>query len=252
VEIDMNKLLTATAFAAIILSANAYAVPISPGDVIFTNGVTIGDTVADPVDRPYLGGVVMNDNLIDFTYDPTPGTPFTLVGGKVQNRVVENSDGNMVFMQRMRDIYNIDGGTFAITAVRLDGYAGVTVDADFRLDGLGDKGFSSVSRSADGDLMTFRYEDLIFADSINPPGLQEESYFPAMLTDAMAYDTSGTMTIYGEILPLGSRTPSNDPANLFSMQLDGIVAPQVVPEPSTLAIWSALGFWGFVFKARRR
>ena len=212
------------------------AITLNPGSVIFPTGVTFNNNVQDPVDRPELGGSIRNDTIIDFSYDPSPMVPSTNVGGELQNRVIQNGDGNMVFMPRLRNLYNIDGGTFAVLGYQLTGYGGVSVDADFRLDGLGDRGFSSVSRSVDGDLMTFRFDDPLVADSINPPGLREESYFAALLTDAQDFDLSGTMTIFGEILPLGGRMASGDPNNLFSIQLTGLVAPIAPNDPPAVPL----------------
>ncbi|MFK7916351.1 MAG: hypothetical protein AB8B93_20730 [Pseudomonadales bacterium] len=215
----------------------AHAAPLPPGTVVFTNGVTVSDSVQDPVARPYLGGAVLNDNLLDFTYDPTPSIPLNNVGGRLQNRVVDNGS-DLIFMTRIRDTFNIDGGTFSILGMTIEGYGNVDLDVDFRLDGLGDKGFSSASRSADGDRLTLRYEDRIFVDAFTPPGRQQTSYFPALLTNASAYDFSGTATIFGEILPLGATDSSASvQSNIFSFQIDGIAVPRAdVPAPASLAL----------------
>ena len=141
--------LTFVAWLGLISSASA--LPLAPGAVIFPTGTTSAA-------NPDLAGVNQNDNLIQFRMDPTPGTPFTDVGGNVQNRVTENASGNLIFGPRIRDTFNIDGGTFGILGFRLEGFGTFSTDVDFRTDGLGDKGFTSVSRSNDGNIMTFRYD----------------------------------------------------------------------------------------------
>ncbi len=225
----------------------AFAVPLDPGTVIFPTGTT----AADPVQGGIL--VVQEDNLIGFQHDPTPVTPFTNIGGEVQSRVALNPFATLTFLPRIRDTYNIDGGTFAILGFSVDGYAGYDVDVDYRTDGPGDKGFSSVSRSLTGDLMTFRFDSPLFVDSINPPGRQEESLFPSILTDATAFKNTGTMRIVGEILPLGADAPSGSADNLFSITVDGIAAPATIPVPAAgLLLIGGLGLLGGIARSKRR
>jgi hypothetical protein len=225
------------------------AVPLVPGGVVFTTG----DTSAA---NPNLAGTVQNDNLIGFTYNPTPVTPFTNVGGNIQNRVVEsNVLGSLIFSTRIRDTFNIDVATFSILGFALTGYGGSAVDVDFRLDGLGTKGFSSVSRSADGDTMTFRYADRLFVDAIDPPGRQETSLFPSIVTDATEFDTTGTMRIFGEILPLGAIDDSaSNAANVFSFTVEGIAVPKdaIPPVPVPAAGGLLLGALSLLGWFRRR
>lgn len=223
-----------TLSAALVMSAvatSALAVPLANGGMVATSGSTF---------TPQNSGLIQNDNIIGFSYDPTPLIVFNDVGGEVQNRVIENADGDMVFMPRIRETYNIDGGTFVISEFQLTGYAGFETDVDYRTDGLGDKGFTSVSRSADGDVLTFSFDDPLYVDAISPPGRREESLFSSIITNATEYDLSGTMTIIGYMVPLGTTMP--DPlADLFSITLNGIVAPTTaaVPLPAPLALLGA-------------
>ncbi|MEM6308782.1 MAG: VPLPA-CTERM sorting domain-containing protein [Pseudomonadota bacterium] len=238
---------TAMIFAALeSVVGPALATPLAPGAVIFPTGVTFAD--------PVHGGVqtVINDNLIGFSLDPTPITPLTTVGGNVQNRVTETAGGTLNFAPRIRDTFNIDGGTFAISAFRLTGFGMFDLDVDFRTDGLGDKGFSSVSRSLSGDIMTFRYDDPLFIDAIIPPGRQEESLFPSIVSDATDYNFDGTMKIFGYVLPLGATVP-NPTADLISVTIDGVAVPTTlapVPLPAS-SLFLAVGIAG-LFVARRR
>lgn len=236
---NLTRILTTTAFVVAAHAANA--VVLAPGGVAFTTGTT---AAADPT----LAATVINDNLIDFRYNPSPATPLTDVGGNVQNRVASGLlTDDIFFAPRIRDTFNIDGATFSIIGFSVNGYAGIDLDVDFRTDGLGDKGIFSVSRSADGDLLTVRFEERLFVDAINPPGRQEESLFPSFRTNASGFSNTGTMTIFGEILPLAALDDSASvAANVFSFTVDGIAAPTPVPVPAPLLLMSAaLGLLGW-------
>ena len=227
--------------ALLFIATPVLSLSLAPGGVIFPSGTTFA---ADPEQ----GGVVQNDNLLNFRMDPTPGTPLTDVGGAVQNRVVESDVTNqLIFSPRIRNTFNIDGGRFGIVGFRLDGYAGWDTDVDFRLDGSGDKGFGSVSRSVSGDLLNFRYITPLFIDAI-APGLQEESLFPAIKTNATSFAATGTMQIFGQLFSTQNSGPPVPTGDLISVRIDGVMAP--VPVPATgLLVLSAIG--GLVALRRR-
>lgn len=231
----MNKFLSSiiAIAATVALSTTTQAAVLLPGGVIFP----AGDTSAT---APNTNGVVQNDNLIPFSF---PITQFTSVGGDVQNRVVLSDNLNtMVFGPRIRDTFNIATPGFEIIGFDLDGYAGWDTDVGYRTDSLGDKGPSSVSRSADGDLLTFRYEDPLFISGI-APGPQEESLFPYIITDAPSYSLIGSMTIFG--------INTADPNNLLSITIDGLAVPSAVPIPSAAWLFGT-ALIGFVSLSRRR
>ena len=215
----------------------AFSAPVAPGAVIFPTGTSF---VADSE----LGGLVVNDDLLNFRMDPTPATPLTDVGGRVQNRVVRSNElGSLIFNPRIRDTFNIDGGTFGIVAFRLDGYAGWDLDVDFRTDGLGDKGITSVSRSVTGDLLTLRFNDPLFIDAI-APGVQQESLFTSIKTGARRFKNTGTMTIFGNLFSnaTGSPVASGD---LVSVTIDGLAVPAVpLPAGGVLIVTAMLGLFG--------
>jgi hypothetical protein len=224
-------------FAALGISGAATAAPLLPGGVIFP----AGDTT---VTAPNTNGVVQNDNLISFSF----GISHLFdVGGDVQNRVVESSSlGTMVFAPRIRDTFNIAFPSFEIFGFRLDGYAGWDTDVGYRTDGLGDKGPTSVSRSADGDLLTFRYGDPLLISGI-APGPQQESLFPYIVTDAPSYELTGSMTILG-------RNSAAEDDSIYSVKLTGLAVPTAgpatVPEPSALLLLGSglLGLLGMTRK----
>lgn len=208
-----------TASMISLVSSSTLAIGLATGGVVFPGGETAAMD-------PNQAGIVQNDDLIQFRMDAFPVTPFSDMGGMVQNRVVESNNLNtLIFSPRIRDTFNIDSGRFEIVAFQLQGYTGWQTDVDFRTDGVGDLGPTSVSRSADGDLLTFRYDDALSIDAI-APGLQEESLFPTILTDATEYALTGSMTIFG----YDSLTPSN----LISVSIGGLAVP--VPEPASVGL----------------
>lgn len=227
----MNILIKKSGFAviALVLTNAVSAAALAPGGLIFP----VGTDFTDPVH----GGVsiVINDNLIDFRMDPTPITPLSDIGGHVQNRVTDSQNtGFLNFAPRIRDTFNIDGGTFGITSFSIDGFGSFATNVEFRTDGLGDKGFTSVSRSADGNQLTFRYDNPLLIDSI-APGLQEESLFPSIATDAMNYELSGRMTIYGQLFAIDFGTPPRPIGDLISVTISGVAVPSAIPVPA--AMW---------------
>lgn len=221
------------AFAVMLLSTAATAAPLLPGGVIFP----AGDTA---ITAPNTTGVVQNDNLIPFSFDITA---FTNVGGNVQNRVAESNLLNtMIFSPRIRDTFNIATRGFEIIGFSLDGYAGWSTDVGYRTDGLGDKGPTAVSRSADGDRLTFRYGDPLFISGLFG-GPREESLFPYITTDAPSYALTGSMTLFG--------INTANPEELFSVELTGLAVPSSVPEPAAGLLFGT-GLAGLLGMSRQR
>ena len=204
--------------AALLLSTTGHATQVLPGSVAFLAGDT-------SVTAPNTTGVVKNDNLIPFQFQLSQ---FQSVGGNVQNRVVESTNlGTMVFDPRIRDTFNIATLGFEIFGFTLNGYAGWDTDIGFRIDGLGDVGPTSVSRSVDGNLLTFRYDDPLSISGL-AGGLQEESLFPFIVTDAPTYALTGSMILYG-------RSTAN-PDQLMAVTITGLAVPSAVPLPAPLVL----------------
>lgn len=163
----------------------------------------------------------------------------------MQNRVVRSDNLEpLIFAPRIRDPFNNGfASCFEVIAFTLRGFAGATLtDVDFRTDGLGDKRPRSESRSVDGDLLTFRYDDPLINDAFDPPGVQDTSFFPAINTTATRFSLTGSMTIYGR----DARADPDGP--LTSKTIRGIAVPAVVPLPASavllLAGIAGLGFAG--------
>lgn len=223
----MRHLFAASMVAAHALTGTAVAAPLVPGGVVFP----VGTDATDPVH----GGVqtVLNDNLLAFELDPIPMTPFTTVGGKIQNRVTELPSGFLRFAPRIRDTFNLEGGIFAITSLVLTGYGTFATDIEFRTDGSGDKGITSASRSVSGDTMTLRYGDPLLLDGIQP-GPMDEGFFNSIVTGATAYDLSGTAEVFGffiddDAYDGGLGVFQKGP--LVSVAINGLAVPTVAPVP---------------------
>ena len=231
----MKKLVASAVLAA--LGSPLVAAPLPPGGVIFPTGTT---NAADPD----LAGTVINDNLIDVLF----GSGFFIASYKVQNRVVRSNNlGTLAFYPRIRDPLNLGfAERLEVIGFRLTGYAEATLtDVDFRTDGSGDKGPSSVSRSLDGDTLTFRYEDPLINDAFNPPGVRDTSLFPLLKTEQKWYRKTGTLTIF-------ARAAGSDPDDpLESVTISGIAVPTVVPLPAS-ALLLVGGIAGLGLMGRRK
>lgn len=227
--------LRAALAAAVVFCAGpaAYAAPLAPGGVVFPTGTTAAA-------RPELAGTVVNDDLIPFSF---PFGQLQSVGGDVQNRVVR-SDGlaTLIFSPQIRDTFNIAVEEFEIIGFSVSGYGGFSADVDFRTDAPGDDGPTAVSRSVDGDLLTFRYDDPLTIDGI-APGAQEESLLPVILTDAQAFQLTGRMTIFGRDLA--------DPETVLTTEIGGLAVPAAIPLPTSLGLLAA-ALAGLGLLGRRR
>ena len=142
------------------------------------------------------------------------------MSGNVQARVVEsNNTGELIFAPRIRDVISLFSSLefSVITGLEYSGFGNVTTDVDFRVDGLGDEGATSVARSVDGDTLSFAFDSYI--------DLNEESLFLSILTDATEYDNTGSITIFGQDT-LGGTT--------VSVTLNNMPAPVPVPASAWL------------------
>ncbi|THH39174.1 VPLPA-CTERM sorting domain-containing protein [Aliishimia ponticola] len=162
--------------------------------------------------------------------------------------------GDLVFAPRIRDTYNIDGGFFAITGMQLTGYGDTSLEVEYRTDGLGDKGPTSASRSADGNTVTLRYGDPLLIGALVGQS-QEESLFPSLVTDATDYDLTGTATIFGYLIDDATYLAGGgvvQDGELISVMIDGLAVPiSPVPLPASASLLGA-GVAGFGLLRRKR
>lgn len=194
----------------------ANATIVTPGSVVNLFGTT------NFAQGGALAAVVRNDMLMPFTLSDGSGG---YMGGIIQNRVTQlNTDSTLVFAPRIRDIIDLASNFefSVITGFQLTGFSGFSTDIEYRTDGSGDDGPDNVSRSMDGDTLTFRFDP-------SHLDLNEESYFPSINTDATQFDLSGTMTIFGQ------RTIGQ--GSLDSITITGIASP--VPVPATYLLFSS-------------
>jgi len=152
---------------------------LSPGDSVTTNGTTFAAC-------PEVSGTVLRDQLIEFEVRH-PTLNHVILSGRLQDRVVRNSGGHIVFAPRLRDLDDPDG-TAWVSEVRYTGFAGLTLGVEYRTDGAGNIGPRSISRSANGDTLHANHGVAL----IVPPDSQRTVIFSSKETE---YALGGTVEI---------------------------------------------------------
>lgn len=164
---------------------------IDPGQTIALSGITHAED-------PSLAGVVAEDWVQDFLIVSDTGATFS---GSIQSRVVTRFDNEQLdFSWFIRDT----SGVGQISSVVITGFAGWDLGVEWRPDSLGDIGPSHASRTADGLNLGYLFAGV----PLNAP---DESKFFFARTEAMTYDTSGTVTINligGESVTLKTFAPA--------------------------------------------
>ncbi|CAN5920451.1 hypothetical protein BH11PSE8_BH11PSE8_36730 [soil metagenome] len=201
--------------------------------VVLGNGFSLPATTLAA--QPFLQGHVLEDELISFSLAVSPGS-MDMITGTVQQRVVrEDASGTLDFYWRVTEV---NGGTLG--SFRVGGFAATTFDADYRIDGLGDVGPTSLRHFAAGTGgATDDYSaNFNFSDAADPLSSGKSSKFMFLHTDATHYAKTGFMDLAGT----GTVTASATFA-AFS--------PAPVPEPQTYALMLA-GLGAVAMTARRR
>ncbi len=214
-----NKLIASLVLtASALVSTSASAVPL----------VAIGDyplSGTTSADHPELAGFVIEDVLSDFSLSGAGET----ISGKIQNRVVRSDvDGTLAFYWRILP----DTGTGDVLAFRLTDFGGFTLDADWRIDGLG-----TVAPT------TARYLDVAngsvnFLFDLNEVPVAASSNFFYLNTNATHYAMTGLFDLL--CAESGCLSPSYQ-----------TFAPTAVPAPTTLWLLGS-GLAGIVAVAKRR
>lgn len=219
-------------FAIFLTLSLTIGIPTASQAVLLTGaGVTdfpIGGTTF--AEKPELGGVVLEDLI----------TPFEISGGgetlsgTIQNRVSRSDiNGTLIFSWRIRP----DSGSGDISAFRIGGFEGFSLDADWRPDGLGDVAPTIARYFGDGTgNVNFLFGDPEVGGS-DASGFTESKFF-YLETSALNYDMSGEFDLLCQ--------PNGCISEIYST-----FAPSIVPVPA--AVWlfgSAL--LGFIGIARKR
>lgn len=209
---------------AILLPLSASAVPLSGAGT--TDFSITGTTVAA---RPELAGTILEDKITEFTISGAGET----LSGTIQNRVVRSVDGTLDFYWRIVPT----SGNGDLLAFRVGGFEGFTLDADWRIDGLGDVAPDTARYFGDGSGSV----NFLFSNNevgLSPTGGYEESMFFFLDTNATSYSESGSF----DLLCAGSGCMS---------QSYSTFAPTAVPVPAAVWLFGS-GLAGLIGFSRRK
>ena len=164
------KSIVTTLYFSLLLAAFGDLPNLPPGESISTNGTTFAAC-------PEVGGTILRDQLIPFEVRGNdPNT--VLLTGRLHDRVIRNSEGNIVFSSRVRDLVNPNGVAW-ISRINYHGFQGLTLGVNYRTDGLGQIGPRLMLRSSDGDRLTANHG----ADLIVPTDEQKSVNFVSTETE---------------------------------------------------------------------
>ena len=174
----MKKYLHIIMSTAILMPMSASAVTLSGAGV--TDFAINGTTVAA---RPELAGLILEDLITNFTISGAGET----LSGTIQNRVVRSDvDGTLDFYWRITPTSGIGD----LSAFRVIGFEGFSLDADWRIDGLGNVAPDTARYFGDGSgSVNFPFSNEV-GNSVTGGGYEESMFF-FLDTDATSYNMSG-------------------------------------------------------------
>ena len=190
--------------------SSAQALPLAPAKEVSPLGTTA-------LARKEFTGLVLADTQRRFSVsDGGKGT----VSGYLQDRVYRSTEtGTLVFSQRVV----LDAGSSTAASPgewTITGETLVTTDVDYRTDGLGSLGASSVQRGATGSTVRYKLPRRL--------GPGESTFFHDMLTNALAFNSLGQTTINGTGLPpitLRTYRPTGVPQPYYTATPLGYYSP---------------------------
>ena len=189
----------------------AAAVPLPAGTTVSLPGTTVAL-------RPALAGVVFEDELQPFSFADATGHTLS---GVVQSRVVKSDlDGTFDFYWRITELSSEQAagrGPGSLSSFRLGGFGAYSLDADWRIDGLGSVGPTSAVRFPDPGFINFDFAN---------PELQagKDSYFFILDSQATTYARVGLYDLVGT------------GGNGISGQFETFAPTAPVPEPAEWAL----------------
>ncbi len=213
----MNIQQTLSAAAIIACGSTAFAGPVVE---LGPSQITSGLSGIMNTQFSELIGTVESDKYIDFSIYANAGGrgESALYEGTLMTRVVRsNETGNLHFNYRILNANEQLSGM--VSHIELDGFAGFQTRVEYRneLTSPGVEGPTDANRSADGDILTYSFDNLLNTSD-------DSRFFFAMLDTDTFYEDSTTATIYLEN------------GESVSLVVDG-----AVPAPGALGLLSAAG-----------
>ena len=215
-----TKISVAAMTCALCVSNGVFAVSLTEPVGSFGDFVISGTTAAA---RPELAGVVLEDDISNYTISGA-GESFS---GQIQNRVVRSIDGTLDFYWRITPLDGIGD----ISAFRVGGFSDFTLDADWRIYGLGTAA-PNVARYFGNTAGSVNF--LFGTDQV---GIGESSMFFFLDTEATYYARTGQFDLF-----------CADTGCISS--LHSTFAPSAVPLPAAAWLFGS-GLMGLMAISRR-
>ena len=153
-----------------------------------------------------------------------------------------DADGTLIFAPRVMTTFNNTGANFLVDSVVLYNFGNFDVDVAYRTDGLGDRGPTTATRSADGNTLTFDYGFPLVGSNLfqNP---QEDSFFLSLNTEATAFTLDGHISVFARHL--------SQPGTTYRFDFTNIAVPAIAPVPLPASAVLLLSGFGLIAGMRR-